>query len=103
MIGRGSLGNPWIFRRTVEFLRSGRILPMPTPDEKIEMLKRHIDMLIELKGEHTAVCEMRKHAAWYIKGMKNAAAARDRIFRATSREELIGILEEYKNRVSDDF
>jgi len=88
MIARGALGNPWLFARTVHHLRTGEKLPGPGPEERVEMALRHFDLLLRYKGEPVAVREMRKHAAWYIKGLPGAARLRDRINLCRSREEL---------------
>lgn len=95
MIGRGAQGNPWIFKRTVAWLKSGERLPGPTPQQKIDMIIRHMNMLIELKGEHIGICEMRKHIAWYIKGMHNASYVKEKVFRTMSREGIVELLNEY--------
>lgn len=76
MVGRGALGNPWIFRRIERYLRDGTLLPEPTPEERMGMLLRHARLLCTYKGEHIGMREMRKHAAWYIKGMPGAALFR---------------------------
>jgi tRNA-dihydrouridine synthase B len=73
MIGRGSLGNPWLFKRFAHYMRTGKFLPEPTPKEKINMALRHLDLAINYKGEHIGIMEMRKHIAWYLKGLKNSA------------------------------
>jgi tRNA-dihydrouridine synthase B len=95
MIGRGAQGNPWIFKRTLHFLKTGELLPLPSREEKIKTILRHMHMLVELKGEHTGVCEMRKHIAWYIKGMRHAAHVKEKVFRLGSQEEITRLLEEY--------
>jgi tRNA-dihydrouridine synthase B len=95
MIGRGAQGNPWIFKRTLHFLKTGELLPLPSREEKIKTILRHMHMLVELKGEHTGVCEMRKHIAWYIKGMRHAAHVKEKVFRLGSQEEIVQLLEEY--------
>lgn len=92
MIGRGALGNPWIFNRVRHFLKTGEILPEPTITEKLEMVRRHMAMLTELKGERSGLLEMRKHIAWYIKGIKNSAAVRDTIFRLENKEAVLEVL-----------
>ncbi|NPV72931.1 MAG: tRNA dihydrouridine synthase DusB [Pelotomaculum sp.] len=92
MIGRAALGNPWIFRRTVHFLKTGELLPGPTPAEKAAMALRHLDLLVEFKGEKVAVWEMRKHAAWYMKGLRGAARLREQVNRAGSPGEIREIL-----------
>lgn len=97
-IARGALGNPWIFRRTVHYLRTGELLPEPSVQERVQMAKRHLRMLVDHKGEYIGVREMRKHAAWYVKGIHGAAALRVRINAAETEEEMARILEE----VSDE-
>jgi tRNA-dihydrouridine synthase B len=95
MIGRAARGNPWIFKRAVAFLNEGIRLPSPTVDEKKQMMIRHLEMLVDLKGERSGVCEMRKHIAWYIKGMRNAASVREKVFSMTSVIEIIRLLHEF--------
>ncbi len=95
MIGRGGLGNPWLFKRAAYYLQRGEILPPPSPAEKVKLVFRHMDMLIELKGERVAVREMRKHACWYIKGLENAAGVRREICRASGRAELEAVLKNF--------
>lgn len=92
MIGRAALGNPWMLYRTVYYLEHGENIPEPTPEEKMEVCILHMDRLIDLKGENIAVREMRKHASWYIKGLKGAARIRDEINRQTTRDEMAHIL-----------
>ncbi|MDD4239040.1 MAG: tRNA dihydrouridine synthase DusB [Desulfotomaculaceae bacterium] len=92
MIGRAALGNPWIFSRTVHFLKHGELLPEPKPEEKVALALRHLDLLVQFKGERVAVWEMRKHAAWYTRGLRGATRLRDLINRAKSREEISSIL-----------
>ncbi len=94
MIARGAQGNPWIFSRILHYLKTGGLLPEPSFEEKLGMAVRHMGMLVELKGEHTGICEMRKHIAWYIKGMRNSAQLRDRIFKTDTQEEIIALLTE---------
>ena len=93
MVGRGAQGNPWIFSRIRHYLNTGKRMPEPAIEERKEMILRHLDMLVALKGEHTGVCEMRKQIAWYIKGYKNAAQFKDKIFRAVSQDEMVGLVD----------
>lgn len=95
MIGRGALGNPWMLYRTVEYLTTGVLLPEPDPQEKVRIAILHMDRLIALRGERVAVLEMRKHLAWYLKGLKGSSSAKDRIMETTSRDEVVRILHEY--------
>lgn len=94
MIARGAQGNPWIFKRVIHYLKTGDIMPPPTTKEKIDMCKKHLSMLIENKGEHVAIREMRKHCAWYLKGIKHSARVRNKINTATSAETIEKFLEE---------
>lgn len=100
MIGRGALGNPWIFRRTVHYLATGELLPEPTAAEKVQMAKRHLDLLLAEKGEYIAVREMRKHAAWYVKGLREATRLREEINKATSAQEVKDCLDQYLAHLS---
>ncbi len=92
MIGRGSMGNPWLFSRTVALLE-GRCLTMPTPVERITMAIRHFHLLIEFKGADKAVREMRKHAAWYLKGLRDAARLREKVNQINTVGEFGQVLE----------
>ncbi|WP_003544941.1 tRNA dihydrouridine synthase DusB [Desulfotomaculum nigrificans] len=92
MIGRAAMGNPWIFRDIIHYLANGEELPPPTPAERIATALRHLDLMIESKGEQVAVFEMRKHAAWYTKGIRGAARVREFINKANTREEIEHIL-----------
>jgi nifR3 family TIM-barrel protein len=95
MIGRGALGNPWMLYRTVQYLTKGELPPEPLPEEKIRIAILHMDRLVDLKGEHVAIREMRKHMAWYLKGMQGAARIKDVIMETTRREDMAGILNNY--------
>ena len=88
MIGRGVQGNPWIFRELAEYDRTGTIPPRPTQEEIRNMMLRHARMQLEFKGEYLGIREMRKHVAWYVKGMKGAAKFRAQINQVESYEEL---------------
>lgn len=95
MIGRGALGNPWMLYRTVNYLTNGELLPEPTPQEKIRIAVLHMDRLCDLKGEHVAVKEMRKHMAWYLKGIPGAARVKDVIMEMTERDRMVAVLENF--------
>lgn len=94
MIGRGSQGNPWIFRQIEEYFKSGEIIPPPSAQERISMAMEHITLLCRLKGEYIGIREARKHASWYIKGLSGAAQLRNKINAATSLDEMQSILSE---------
>ena len=94
MIGRGSFGNPWIFRNIKHYLETGEKLPPPSNEEKLEVMKKHINLAVEEKGE-IAVKELRKHIAWYTKNLKNSSEFRSKINTIETKEELLKMVEEY--------
>ncbi len=94
MIGRGSFGNPWIFRNIKHFLITGEKLPSPTNSERLNIIKEHIDLAVEEKGE-IAIKELRKHIAWYTKNSKNSSEFRNSINMIETKEQLIKTLNEY--------
>ena len=95
MIGRGAFGNPWIFKNVKYYLKTGEKLPIVTNEEKLRVIKKHINLLVEEKGEITGIHEMRKHVAWYTKNMKNSSEFRNSINTIESKDELIQKLDEY--------
>lgn len=99
MIGRGALGNPWMIYRTVHYLTKGELLPEPTPREKVEVALIHMDRLIQLKGERTGVAEMRKHAAWYLKGLRGSAKVKELINQQTTAEGMRKVLLDYVEKL----
>ena len=94
MVGRGSFGNPWIFKKIIHFLKTGEKLPDPSIEEKLEIIKEHINLAVEEKGE-IAIKELRKHIAWYTKNLKNSSEFRNSVNKIESKEELIEKLDEY--------
>ena len=98
MIGRASLGNPYIFKQIVHYLQTGEKLDDLSPKEKIELCLKHFNYLLEIKSEKTSVLEMRTHAAWYVRGLKDSAELKNKIFKCQNKEELISILNEYKKK-----
>lgn len=98
MIGRAALGNPWLIRDIVRYLNDG-IEPVPvSKDEKIEMCIKHMNYLLEFKPEKTAILEMRSHIAWYLKGLEGSNDVKRKIFTSTTKEEVLSILNEFKNK-----
>lgn len=95
MIGRAALGNPWMLYRTIEYLTKGVLPPEPTPREKMDIAVLHLDRLIALRGERVAVRDMRKHMAWYLRGLKGSAKVKDQVMEQTTREDLVTILYDY--------
>jgi nifR3 family TIM-barrel protein len=96
MIGRGALGNPWIFREVNACLSGGQALPPPTMDEKLDVLERHITRLVELKGERVGMREARKHTAYYLKGFPKAAKLRNLAFSMETLGDLKQLIREIR-------
>lgn len=102
LVARGAMGNPWIFKSINHYLESGEVLPEPSPSEKIDMAIRHIEMMIEFKGEVTGIKEMRKHIAWYLKGIKNSTAVKVAVNTIEDKNLLINMLKEYKEGLREE-
>ena len=94
MIGRGAQGNPWIFRDLLEDERTGQMPGRPSAKELKETMLRHARLQIEFKGGYLGIREMRKHVAWYTKGLPGSAKLRDEINQVESYEELEALLDE---------
>ena len=88
MVGRGALGRPWVFSQINAYLQNGIILPEPPVSERMLVMIKHIKLICEYKGERVGIREARKHAAWYIKGIKGAAAYRQQVGALESIEQL---------------
>lgn len=95
MVGRGAQGNPWIFKRILHYLKTGELLPEPTAEERVEKALRHSKMLIDYKGEYIGIREMRKHMAWYMKGLPGAAELRGKLNYAETMAEMEALLQGY--------
>lgn len=92
MIGRGALGNPYLFAQIAHFIENGSHLHSQTPEQKMADIEEHMRLLISDKGEEVAACECRKHLAWYIKGVRGAAALRDQINRTEKLEDTLEMI-----------
>lgn len=95
MIGRGVLGNPWLIKECVDYLENGIEPKEVTLEDKINMIKRHLELLIETKPYKVAMLEIRSHTAWYLKGLDNSKELKEKIFKTTTKEELISLLDDY--------
>lgn len=93
MIGRASLGNPWLIRDLVDYFDGKTLLPSPTLQEKKEMIKYHFSELLKIKCEKLAVLEMRTWAAWYVKGFSNAKEFKTKLVLVKTKEELLSLIE----------
>jgi nifR3 family TIM-barrel protein len=95
MMGRAAFGDPWVFRRVRAFHERGETLPPPSATERLEAGLRHLRMMVADFGEAIATREMRKHVAWYIKGLPRSARVREQVNRTHSTAELAGLLRGY--------
>ena len=101
MIGRAALGNPWMIYRTVRYLETGELMDEPNVREKIDVCLLHFDRLMALKGEHVAVREMRKHAAWYMKGVRGNAKIRNQINTMETAADLTALLYGFADEMTE--
>nr|MDO5124637.1 tRNA dihydrouridine synthase DusB [Eubacteriales bacterium] len=92
MVGRGAMGNPWIFREINAYMSEERLLSEPTLFEKMDIMRRHIEKLCEYKGEDVGMREARKHVAWYIKGLRGSAAIRNDAGRLRTLPEFYSLI-----------
>ena len=96
MIGRGADGNPWLFQQLKAALAGEPVPEAPTLDARLDLAAEHLDMLIDFKGEHISVKEMRRHISAYLKGLPHAAEFRGRFHKVDTREEFRQLLAEYR-------
>ena len=95
MIGRASMGNPWIFKKIKYYLETGEKLPEITSDEKLKIIKEHLNLLVKEKGEDVAIKEFRKHLAAYSKNLPNSSNFRVRVNAIDNKKELENSIDEY--------
>jgi len=95
MVARGALGNPWIFRQTLELLEGHRVTPV-TIEDRLAMAAHHLDLYCGEQGEAVAVREMKKHLGWYIHGVSGAAALRRTVNTAHDKQDLLAVIARIK-------
>ncbi|MBQ2666267.1 tRNA dihydrouridine synthase DusB [Methanobrevibacter sp.] len=95
MLGRGVIGNPWLIRQCIDYLDNEIEPEKVSLDEKIEMIKKHAELLSEIRPEKVAMHKMRTHTAYYLKGQWRSAEIKPRIFKMNAKEELFALLDEY--------
>lgn len=96
MIGRGSYGRPWIFEEIKHYFETGKILPERTLEQRLEVLIEHVRLIVKLKGEYIGMREARKHAVWYLKGIQNAAAYRNRCGALCTLDDLYRLIDDVR-------
>lgn len=94
LVGRAARGNPWIFKEITEYLDRGISLSKPSKEQLVQMMKRHYELLLEVKGEYIATREMRKHVGWYTAGLPNSAAMRRRVNTLENAQQLREFLDD---------
>lgn len=99
MIGRGILGNPWLIKECVEYLEDGTLPKEVTINEKFDMIKRHMDLLINTKPLKVALLEMRTHIAYYLKGISGTKELKQKIFKTKTKEEIIMLLDDFLKKI----
>ena len=95
MIGRGVLGNPWLIKECIEYLEDGTLPKKVTAIEKIKMLKKHYQLLLESTNEKSANLEIRSHALWYIKGLPESSKIKNEICHTKRTEEIFKVIDDY--------
>ena len=99
MIGRAALGNPWLIRDCVNYLADGTQPKEVTIEERMEMLKRHVSLLVENKGEDFAIPKMRTHAAYDVKKLPRTIELKQQIFKMNTKEDLFNLLDSYVDSI----
>jgi len=92
MIGRGAIANPWIFRQARHFLESGELLAEPTLEDRVNLLKQHLKLAVEYKGERKGVIELRKHYAGFLRGLPHVSKVRMELMQFTEAEPILAHL-----------
>jgi len=95
MLGRAAFGDPWVFKRIRALAEQGEALPLPTAEERLAAGVRHLGLMVACVGPDCAAREMRKHVAWYLKGLPNSHKVREQVNRTRSADEMVGLLEAY--------
>lgn len=99
MIGRGVLGNPWLIRDCVEYLKDGKKPEVVTVKDKFAMMLYHLEKLLETKPEKVAILEMRSHIAWYLKGISGTSELKNQIFKTKNADELRALITSFAKTI----
>ena len=103
MIGRASLGNPWLFKQVNEYIENNNIIPLPSPIDKIDMCIKHLNYLKDIKVDKVAVLEIRNHIAWYLKGIKGSNEIKKKVYSTKDMEEILKILNDYRDYIKEEY
>lgn len=99
MLGRAAFGDPWVFKRVRALAERGEVLAMPTAEERLAAGVRHLGLMVASVGPECAAREMRKHVAWYLKGLPNSARVREQVNRTRVADEMVELLEAYVDQL----
>ena len=99
MIGRATLGNPWIIKECIDYLNDGTLPKEVSIKEKIDMIKYHLELLFKTKSEKVALLEIRSHIAWYLKGLPESKEVKQEIFKTKTKQEILDILNKYEKEI----
>lgn len=102
MIGRSTLGNPWFIKECVEYVENNKIINKPTSQEKINMIKKHYELLKKYTNTKTALLEIRTHALWYIKGIPNTKHIKNEIVSCKTEEEFLNTLNKIEEMIKNE-
>ncbi len=102
MVARGVQGNPFLINQILHYLKTGEHLGEPSLDEKFDVMLKHLKQVVKDKGEYIAIREMRSHLSWYLKGLPNSAAIRNKVFHQTNEEGLRSVLTNYYTKLKKD-
>lgn len=102
MIGRASIGNPWIFKQIKHYVRTGELLPLPTISEKVRVVKQHLSHSLEWKGDKLGILEMRRHYTNYFRGLPQIKSYRGRLVTTDHPNEVFDIIDEIEMRYSSE-
>lgn len=103
MIGRGALGNPWLIKQISEGLEGEITNIKITSVDKINMCLKHLNLLVELKGEKLAALEIRTHISWYLKGIKNSVEIKNKVYQTKKIDDIITILNDFKEKEGNSY
>ncbi len=95
MIGRGAVTNPWIFKQARHFLTTGELLPEPNIEERVHLLREHLKLAVEFKGERTGVIELRKHYSGFLRGMPHVSKIRMELMQFTEAQPILDHLTKF--------
>lgn len=102
MIGRGVLGNPWLIKECVDYLENGLEPKRVSNEEKLDMILKHLDYLLETQIEKASILQMRTHIGYYLKGMPNSTSVKQQFYKFTTKEEFTRCIKEYREEIENE-